>query len=225
SPSRAEAGPTPTEAGPAQPPPDTSTPVPAEPEPVDPTPAPAAAEVASPATPEPEPEPAPAPAPTRASGDTDVGELRRLWPEVLDAVKARRRFAWMVLDGKAQVADVRGGVLRLRFARDGDAKGFTQNGCDAVLREALGQVLGVDWRVETTTGGTGQGADPAPRAVPAEPAATPPPPEPPPGYDDPYVPEPDDTAGDHTSGRDGDALTGLPLLERELGAKVIDEAE
>ncbi|HEX6445695.1 MAG TPA: DNA polymerase III subunit gamma and tau [Streptosporangiales bacterium] len=206
---------------PAPPAPDPAPPAAAEPEPV-PVVAESAPEPPAPAVAE---APAPMPAP---AGSTDVGELRRLWPEVLEAVKARRRFAWMVLDGKAQVAGVQGGVLQLRFARDGEAKGFTQNGCDAVLRDALAEVLGVDWRVEATVGGSGAGPDPAPRArtTPSEPANTPPPPEPPPGYDDdPFDDEPEDASSDDPSGRQDDVLTGLPLLERELGAKVIDESD
>ncbi|MQA79501.1 MAG: DNA polymerase III subunit gamma and tau [Streptosporangiales bacterium] len=174
----------------------------------------------------------PASSPVAPSGDArardvaDVGELRRLWPEVLEAVKARRRFAWMVLDGKAQVAGAEGGVLRLVFPREGDAKGFAQNGCDTVLREALAEVLGVDWRIEASSGPApaSQGGD----APAASPAATP---APAPRRDEPPVPpdptppadlpdeETDDVVAD--SG-DGD-LTGLPLLERELGARVIDE--
>lgn len=154
----------------------------------------------------------------------------------------------MVLDGKAQVASVDGNVLRLAFTREGDAKGFSQNGCDTVLREALTETLGVDWRIEATAGaapatpgapaalnapssepsagpaGPGgsspspsSGASDAPQRRDAAPQA-PVEPEPDPDYDYPDVDDDQVVA----AGPD-DGLTGLPLLERELGARVIDE--
>ncbi|MGH3097379.1 MAG: hypothetical protein ACRDMV_15460, partial [Streptosporangiales bacterium] len=148
-------------------------------------------------------------------------EVRRMWPEVLEAVKQRRRFAWMTLDGKAQVASVENGVLRLSFAREGDAKGFSQNGCDAVLREALAGVLGVDWRVEAAAGQPPPVAGAAPTADtrPEPPAAEAPPPVAAPEPEEPEEPDsadPADTLADA-------GLTGLPLLERELGAQVIQD--
>ena len=56
-----------------------------------------------------------------------VTDVRRLWPEVLEEVKGKRRFTWILLSQNAQVADVRDGVLVLAMsgigARDSFAKG------------------------------------------------------------------------------------------------------
>ncbi|MGH3096984.1 MAG: DNA polymerase III subunit gamma and tau [Streptosporangiales bacterium] len=181
-----------------------------------------APEPVEPAEPEP-PEPAPQP-PKPSTGGIDVQEVRRMWPEVLEAVKQRRRFAWMVLDGKAQVAAVEGGVLRLSFAREGDAKGFSQNGCDVVLREALAGVLGVDWQVEASGGQPPPVAGAAPQA-----GARPEPPAAAPARTQDRAPAPDPDEPEEPDGADpadamaDDGLTGLPLLERELGAQVIQD--
>ncbi|MQA02024.1 MAG: DNA polymerase III subunit gamma and tau [Streptosporangiales bacterium] len=186
--------------------------------PAEPTPA-AATEPIPPAPSQPA-EPAPA---TPARGLTDVSELRRMWPEVLEAVKARRKFAWMVIKDNAQVASADGNVLKLAFSREGDAKGFANNGCEPVLREALAEVLGMDWRIETTTG-AGQPPPAAAVGAPAQVSGPSAPAEAP----EPDLPEPVDDAVDDPSELDAaqpadDGLTGLPLLERELGARVIDE--
>ena len=74
--------------------------------------------------------------------------MRRLWPEVLEEVKGRRRFTWILLSQNAQVADVRDGVLVLAMAGVGPRDSFAKGGSEDILREALNEALGVDFRIE-----------------------------------------------------------------------------
>ena len=50
--------------------------------------------------------------------------LRQNWPAVLEAVKRERRVAWILLSN-ASVLSLEDNMLTLRFARDGDLKGFS----------------------------------------------------------------------------------------------------
>ena len=77
-----------------------------------------------------------------------VTDVRRLWPEVLEEVKGRRRFTWILLSQNAQVADVRDGVLVLAMAGVGPRDSFAKGGSEDILREALNEALGVDFRIE-----------------------------------------------------------------------------
>ncbi|MGV8910693.1 MAG: DNA polymerase III subunit gamma and tau [Propionicimonas sp.] len=106
------------------------------------------------ATPEPEPElgapelkqaatsgpTAPPASPPGAFGTADV---RRFWPQILDNVKNRRRFTWILLSQNAQIVEVREGVLTLGLANVGARDSFGKGGSPEVLREALLEVLGV----------------------------------------------------------------------------------
>jgi DNA polymerase-3 subunit gamma/tau len=78
-----------------------------------------------------------------------VTDVRRLWPEVLEEVKGRRRFTWILLSQNAHVADVSGGTLLLAMPNAGARDSFGKGGNEDILREALIVVLGVDLAVST----------------------------------------------------------------------------
>ncbi|WP_280695433.1 DNA polymerase III subunit gamma and tau [Kitasatospora sp. GP82] len=143
----------------------------------EPTPAPPA--------PAPTPAPVPAPAPVQAAPQPTGGQpspgaqqgaaqVRQLWPQILDAVKNRRRFTWILLSQNGQVAGFDGSVLQVSFINAGARDSFVSSNSDDVLRQALADSLGVDWRIECIVdpsggaGGTGGGgssyAPPAPQA-------------------------------------------------------------
>ncbi|MCK9826137.1 DNA polymerase III subunit gamma/tau, partial [Nocardioides cavernae] len=125
-----------------------------------PAPAPAAA-----------PSPEPAAAPVAASSDEPVAEqaagprgglslvdVRRLWPDILEQTKNRRRLAWMVLSQHAHVVDVDGARLTVGFANSGARDSFVNGGCDEILRQAAIDVVGMDWRVESIVDPSGSAA-------------------------------------------------------------------
>ena len=124
---------------------------------------------AAPATAAPTPTAAPPPA---AAPQLTVTDVRRLWPEVLEEVKGKRRFTWILLSQNAQVAELRNGTMVLAMANVGARDSFSRGGSEDVLREALVVVLGADFRIETMVEG-GPSDPPAPtRPAPVEEQAT-----------------------------------------------------
>ena len=137
-------------------------------------------------------EPAPVPAaaagpdapvaeqPAGPRGGLSLVDVRRLWPDILEQTKNRRRLAWMVLSQHAHVVDVDGVRLTVGFANSGARDSFVNGGCDEILRQAAIDVVGMDWRVESIVDPSGAAAQ-APvvhqaatdRTAPAAPAAAP----------------------------------------------------
>ena len=212
------------------------------PEPPAPAPEPAPAAVAEP-EPTPEPVAEPPAEPATASGLTLV-DVRRLWPDLLDAVKLKRRYTWILLSQNAQVADVDDKTMTIALVNAGARNSFESGGSEEILRQAAIDVIGHDWRIEAIVDPSAQpGADPAVRVTrPAVPEQGPPPAEAevdpaalasargaiqdtrPAGdrrrqqaaVSDEDVDRDDPDADDHSLG-------GAQLLERELGATVIEE--
>ncbi|MGW6795562.1 DNA polymerase III subunit gamma and tau [Streptomyces chartreusis] len=165
-----------------------------------PTPPPAGAG----STPAPTPPPA-ASAPAPAAGAAPAyappsGGLdpRMLWPNILEAVKNRRRFTWILLSQNAQVAGFDGTTLQLGFVNAGARDNFASSGSEEVLRQALAEQFSVQWKIEAiidpsgggstpppsggsfgggggNTGGYGGGGTAAPRPPAPQPTPTPPP--------------------------------------------------
>ena len=94
----------------------------------------------------PAPQPAPAVEPVRPT--LSATDVRRLWPEVLEEVKNKRRFTWILLSQNAQVTDVRDGKLLLSMANVGARDSFAKGGSEDILREAIIVALGVDLKIE-----------------------------------------------------------------------------
>ncbi|SMD21379.1 DNA polymerase III subunit gamma and tau [Lentzea albidocapillata] len=195
------------------------TPVPAQPA----TPPPAAAPVASAAPAQPAAAaPAPAataPAPTAAaSGAMDATAVRRIWSDLLAAVRATSRSTEAMLTN-AVVSEVDGNVVTITHTSAPLARRLAESRNTEAIATALASVLGGTWQVRCTHGTPGATPQQATQAKAARPAPTrpsqaqnqqaspqpqpqqaaprppvddvPPPPEPP-EPDDPLPPEPDD---------------------------------
>jgi DNA polymerase-3 subunit gamma/tau len=111
----------------------------------------------------------PGPEASEPTGLAGAEAVSRSWDAILDAIKRERRVAWMLLSN-ASVVSLDDGTLTLRFARDGDVKGFTTSGCDADLKRVLAAQFGLNVRIRALSGhdpGAG-GRDARPRlnAVP-----------------------------------------------------------
>ncbi|MBZ9643836.1 DNA polymerase III subunit gamma and tau, partial [Streptomyces sp. PSKA30] len=105
---------------------------------------------ATPATPA-----APSAASPAPSGGLDP---RALWPNILEAVKNRRRFTWILLSQNAQVVGFDGTTLQLGFVNAGARDNFASSGSEDVLRQALGEQFNVNWKIEAIvdpSGGSG----------------------------------------------------------------------
>ncbi len=156
----------------------------------------------------------------------------------------RRRVAWMHLTQNSQVVAVEGQVLTLGFSNVGARDSFVNGGCDEVLRQAAIDVAGVDWKVESIVdpGATRRhesAAPPRPPSQPPEPARRPAggrrsadggsPPAVRPRRRRRRLPprarqvDPDSDAHRDDPDAEGHDLGGAALLERELGAQVIEE--
>ncbi|MFI8910672.1 DNA polymerase III subunit gamma and tau [Streptomyces sp. NPDC053513] len=118
---------------------------------------------AAPSVPAPAPaqaQPAPqAPAAT-GGGDGDTAQVRNLWPQILDAVKNRRRFTWILLSQNAQVAGFDGTTLQLGFLNAGARDNFASSGSEDVLKQALAEQFNVNWKIEAIIDPSGGSAPP-----------------------------------------------------------------
>ncbi|MEU9167110.1 DNA polymerase III subunit gamma and tau [Streptomyces sp. NPDC048420] len=107
----------------------------------------------------------PASAPGQAAYAPPVGGLdpRQLWPNILEAVKNRRRFTWILLSQNAHVAGFDGTTLQLGFVNAGARDNFASSGSEEVLRQALTEQFNVQWKFEAVVDPSGGGgAPPAP---------------------------------------------------------------
>ncbi|MFC7310136.1 DNA polymerase III subunit gamma and tau, partial [Streptomyces monticola] len=212
----------------------------------------APAPATQPASPAPTAPPAPAAssAPAAPSGPPAGGlDARALWPNILEAVKNRRRFTWILLSQNASVAGFDGQTLQLGFINAGARDNFASSGSEDVLRQALTEQFNAHWKIEAIVDPSGGAAPPpaapafgggaAPASAPRPPApqaqaaaprpaalpAPAPAPEPRPSE----APEPppvsleDDVPADDDPDLDESALSGHDLIVRELGATVVEE--
>ncbi|WP_344290899.1 DNA polymerase III subunit gamma and tau, partial [Streptomyces synnematoformans] len=98
----------------------------------------------------------------QGGGVAGAASVRQMWPDILEAVKHRRRFTWILLSQNAQVTGFDGGTLQLGFANVGARDSFVNGGSDEVLREALAERFDVQWKVEAIVDPTvGPGGGPA----------------------------------------------------------------
>ncbi|MFD3805322.1 DNA polymerase III subunit gamma and tau [Streptomyces sp. NPDC058619] len=203
----------------------------------------AAAQAPAPAAQGPSGPAAPAPSPGMAAG---AGQIQAMWPAVLDAVKNRRRFTWILLSQNAQVAGFDGTTLQLGFPNAGARDNFASSGSEEVLKAVLAEQFQVTWKIEAVVGGGG----PAPAVssssyAPPQPAYSPPPAQqapaapyqqqPPQSQQQPPAPQPpaqqapppvapeDDVPEEDDPDLVDSALTGHELIVRELGATVVEE--
>jgi DNA polymerase-3 subunit gamma/tau len=155
-----------------------------------------------------------------------------MWPDILNIVKARRRYTWMLLTEGVAVIGLDGDTLVLAFADEGRRRNFL-SGSSELLAEAILEVLRISWRVDAVldpnraVGPRPPQAGPAHAVVQRTEASVRPParrpddgPAPPAGV----APEHDQSASTDDETVD-EGLTGRELLIRELGASVLEEIE
>ncbi|MBW1597868.1 hypothetical protein HPT28_12645 [Streptomyces sp. JJ38] len=82
-----------------------------------------------------------------------------MWPDVLEAVKSKRRFTWILLSQNAQVSGFDGTTLQLGFPNAGARDNFSSGGSEDVLRSVLSERFGVQWKIEAVVdAGGGEGS-------------------------------------------------------------------
>lgn len=104
---------------------------------------------------------APAPAAAYASPPPSGGpDPRMLWPNILEAVKNRRRFTWILLSQNAQVTGFDGTTLQIGFVNAGARDNFASSGSEEVLKQALTELFNVHWKVDAVVDPSGGSAPP-----------------------------------------------------------------
>ena len=135
--------------------------------------------------------------PQQSSNHTfDVAGLRRLWPDVIEDVKKKRRLTWSLLSASAQIIAIDDKIITIGIVNAGARDSFIRSNSDEILRQAFIDVVGVDRKIEAII-------DPSVEGTPQSKAAP--------------------TKGESLD--DPQAPSGLSLLASELGAEVIKVEE
>ncbi|MFB7698484.1 MULTISPECIES: DNA polymerase III subunit gamma and tau [unclassified Streptomyces] len=126
------------------------------------------------------PVPAAAPAaPAHAAAEPGPGmaqgaaQVRNMWPDILEAVKNRRRFTWILLSQNAQVTGFDGTTLQIGFLNAGARDNFAGSGSEDVLKQALAERFNAQWKIEAIVDPSG-GAGAPPQVGGGRPSAAPP---------------------------------------------------
>jgi DNA polymerase-3 subunit gamma/tau len=82
------------------------------------------------------------------TGPVDISALRRLWPEVIENVKKKRRLTWSLLSASAQLISVDDKVITLGIVNPGAKESFLRSESDVLVRQAFVEVCGIDRKIE-----------------------------------------------------------------------------
>ena len=82
------------------------------------------------------------------TGPVDIAALRRLWPDVIENVKKRRRLTWSLLSASAQVLSVDEKAITIGIVNVGARDSFLRSGSDVILQAAFADVVGLDLKIE-----------------------------------------------------------------------------
>jgi DNA polymerase-3 subunit gamma/tau len=127
-------------------------------------------------------------------GSMDIAGLRRIWPDVIENVKKRRRLTWSLLSASAQILGVDETNITIGIVNAGARDSFVRSESDEILRQAFIEVVGLDRKIDCVVDPSVNPNTPAARAVRVD-----------------------------ESPSDAEQLSGAALLARELGAQVITD--
>jgi len=135
-------------------------------------------------------------APVKVSSGMDIAGLRRVWPDVIEDVKKRRRLTWSLLSASAQVLGLDDSAITIGIVNAGARDSFIRSESDVILRQAFVDVVGIDRKIEVVVDAS----------------------------INPNTPQARETRVDE-SPNDAEQLTGHALLAKELGAQIITEGK
>ena len=145
------------------------------------------------------------------SGPVDLMSVRRLWPEIIENVKNRRRLTWSLISASAQLTAIDDKTLTISLVNAGARDSFARSGSDGILREAIIEVVGIDRRVEAIIDPSAVAQTSPESQRPTQKGAA----------ETAVVHETEESPDDANI----DEISSADLLARELGAKVIGEYE
>jgi DNA polymerase-3 subunit gamma/tau len=130
-----------------------------------------------------------------SSKQIDISGLRRLWPDVIENVKKRRRLTWSLLSASAQIVAIDEKLITIGIVNAGARDSFVRSESDEILRQAFIEIVGIDRKIEVVVDASiDTTSTPEARAVRKDEAPS-----------------------------DKNLLSGAALLAAELGATVISE--
>jgi DNA polymerase-3 subunit gamma/tau len=86
----------------------------------------------------------------KASGTIEISALRRMWPEVIENVKKRRRLTWSLLSTSAQIVSLDDEVITIGMVNVGAKDSFIRSESDVILSDAFEEVTGVRRKIAAT---------------------------------------------------------------------------
>jgi DNA polymerase-3 subunit gamma/tau len=86
----------------------------------------------------------------KASGSIDITSLRRMWPQVIDAVKGKRRLTWSLLATSAQILSLDDENITIGIVNSGARDSFVRSESDLILSDAFEEVTGVRRKIIAT---------------------------------------------------------------------------
>jgi DNA polymerase-3 subunit gamma/tau len=132
--------------------------------------------------------------PVAKNSAIDVTGLRRIWPDVIEEVKKKRRLTWSLLSASANIVSMDDKSITIGIVNPGARDSFLRSESDVILRQAFIDVVGVDKKIEVIVDSSIDTNTPAARAVRVDESPT-----------------------------DKNQLSGPELLARELGAKIVKD--
>jgi DNA polymerase-3 subunit gamma/tau len=86
----------------------------------------------------------------KPSGVADIATLRRLWPQVIENVKGKRRLTWSLLATSAQILSVDDESISIGIVNVGARDSFVRSESDVILSDAFEEVAGVRRKIVAT---------------------------------------------------------------------------
>jgi DNA polymerase III subunit gamma/tau len=86
----------------------------------------------------------------KPSGAADIAALRRLWPQVIENVKGKRRLTWSLLATSAQILSVDDENISIGIVNAGARDSFVRSESDVILSDAFEEVAGVRRKIVAT---------------------------------------------------------------------------
>jgi DNA polymerase III subunit gamma/tau len=86
----------------------------------------------------------------KPSGSIDITALRRMWPEVIEKVKGKRRLTWSLLATSAQIISLDDENITIGIVNTGARDSFIRSESDVILSDAFEEVTGVRRKIVAT---------------------------------------------------------------------------
>jgi DNA polymerase-3 subunit gamma/tau len=132
----------------------------------------------------------------KAPSSADIAALRRMWPDVIESVKRRRRLTWSLISASAQILSVDDNQITIGIVNAGARDSFIRSESEQILIDAFDEVTGIRRKIEVVVDLSTSANSNEAKSVRVD-------------------EDPDDEV----------RLSGTELLMKELGARVIGESD